>query len=59
MALNDIEGICAVESQSTHLGEVRCLAGLVLCDLVHCVLCALLRLAESLPLLWYVHHLQQ
>lgn len=40
-----------------HLGKVRGLARLVLSDLVHRVLGALLGLAEGSPLLRYVHHL--
>ena len=39
------------------LGEVRGLAGLVLGDLVHLVLLALLACAVGLALLWYVNHL--
>lgn len=40
-----------------YLGEVGGLASLVLGDLVHRVLGALLALAEGAPLLGYVHHL--
>lgn len=41
-----------------HLGEVGGLAGLVLGDLVHRVLGALLALAVGPPLLGNVHHLR-
>lgn len=42
---------------SCYLGEVGGLASLVLGDLVHRMLGALLALAEGAPLLRYVHHL--
>lgn len=44
-------------SQDVHLGEVRGLSRLVLGDLVHRVLAALLALAVGPPLLRNVHHL--
>lgn len=43
--------------ETTNLGEIGSLSGLVLSDLVESVLMAFLSLAKCLSLFWNVHHL--